>query len=236
MNLFPFLFVRQYAFIGNARIVSASCTHNKHCSCLGLGDDRRRWGITFLVLLLGFISCAVLAQSSSPNTGKPVDDKKMNGLLVYGKGFMFSATEPDGWHGDTGEIARHYQSNLIFIPEDKQSRTAHVNIRIRVNRKETADPSEDMQTDMTSYKTQYPKVKFSDLSVSHPKYKISAKLFYVENDFYEYVIYIDPGPDANRMFSVVMSKDSKPATAAEMKTFQAVLQSLVWISGNIQLQ
>ena len=178
----------------------------------------------FLILLFGFSCYPINAQNPAPVTGKSDVGKKMDGLLVYGKGFMFSAKEPDGWHGDTEKIAQYYNSNLIFLPEDKTSRAAHVNIRIRVNRKETADPSEDMQTDMQGYRKQYPKVRFSDLAVSHPKYKISAKLFYIENDFYEYVAYIDPGAGVNMNFSVAMSKDSTPATPDELKTYQAVLE------------
>ena len=195
-----------------------------------------RLGVALLVLLFGLGGESLKGQSSAPDTPKPAVDKKMDGLLVYGEGFMFSAKEPDGWHGDTDEIARHYYSNLVFLPVDKTSRAAHVNIRIRVNRKETKNPSEDMQTDMAGYKAKYPTVKFRDLEVSHPKYKICAKLFYFENDFYEYVVYVDPGPEVKMNFSVSMSKDSRPATAEELKTFQAVLESVSWVSGNIHSQ
>lgn len=194
---------------------------------------------TIALVLLWSLGC-ICAQTPPPApqvvTGKFDADQKMNGLLVYGQGFMFSAKEPDGWHGNTDEIARHYNSNLIFIPESKTSRAAHVNIRIRVNHKETTAPSEDMQTDMTGYKKQYPNVKFANISVSHPKYQIAEKLFYTENDYYEYVVYVDPGSGVNKNFSVVMSKESKPATPDEMKTFQAVLESIFWISGNVHAQ
>jgi len=188
------------------------------------------------LLLLGLCCCSLQGQQPAAVSGKHDADKKMDGLMVYGKGFLFSAREPDGWHGDTEEIARYFHANLVFVPEDQKSRAAHVTIRIRVNHKETTDPSQDMQTDMTSYKAKYPEVKFTDLAVSHPKYKICAKLFYFENDFYEYVVYVDPGVGVNMNFSVSMSKESKPATAEELKTFQAVLESLSWITGNISYQ
>ena len=196
----------------------------------------RRRVLACLVLLLGFGGCALHGQNPAPDKGKPAADKKMSGLLVYGTGFMFAATEPDGWHGDTEKIARDYYSNLIFLPKDRRSRAAHVNIRVRVNNKETTDPSQDMQTDMAGYKAKYPQVKFSDLALSHPKYKICAKLFAEENAYYEYVVYVDPGPDVKKNFSVSMSKDSIPATPEEMKALESVLHSLFWISGNIHYQ
>jgi hypothetical protein len=93
-----------------------------------------------------------------------------------------------------------------------------------------------MQTDMSGYKAKYPDVRFSDLAVSHPKYKICAKLFYFENDFYEYVVYVDPGANVKMNFSVSMSKDSKSATAEEQKAFETVLESLSWITEDISSQ
>jgi len=152
------------------------------------GGEMRRWKMIAVVMILGLSFGKVHGQNPTQNTSKNDSSKKMDGLLVYGKGFMFSAKEPDGWHADTDKIARYYYSNIIFLPESKLSRAAHVNIRIRVNHKETKDPSEDMQTDMAGYKAKYPNVQFADLAVSHPKYKVSAKLFYTQNDFYEYVV------------------------------------------------
>jgi len=198
--------------------------------------ERRHRTAVCLSFLLIFGCYASQGQTRASDTGKLADDKKMDRLLVYGKGFMFAATEPDGWHGDTEKVAQYYYSNLIFLPEDKLSKAAHVNIRVRVNNKETTDPSEDMQTDMTGYKAKYPKVKFSDLALSHSKYKVCAKLFSEEAEHYEYVVYVDPGLGIKMNFSVSMSKDAVPATPEEMKAFESVLHSLSWISGNIHVQ
>src|ERR1035437_198978 len=89
-----------------------------------------------LVLLLGFC-CIFHGQQPATDKVKQDTNKKMDWLMVYGKGFLFSAKEPDGWHGDTEETARYFQANLVFVPEDPRSRAAHVTIRIRVNHKET---------------------------------------------------------------------------------------------------
>jgi len=192
-----------------------------------------------MVFLIGFFCFGCFpsyGQNPAPDPGKSAVEKKMDGLLVYGDDFLFSVKEPDKWNSDIDEVARHYYSNIIFIPGNKSSRAAHVNIRIRVNHKETTDPSQDMQTDMTGYRNRYPKVKFSDLAVSHPTYKISTKLFYIENDFYEYVVYVDPGPGVNMNFSVSMSKNSTPATPDEMKAFKEILESLFWFPVIVHFQ
>ena len=192
--------------------------------------------LVFLIGFLSFVCCPYYGQNSAPSTGKPAVEKKMDGLLIDGPGFLFSVKEPDQWDSDVFEVARYYYSNIIFIPENKLSRSAHVNIRIRVNSKETTDPSQDMETDMRRYKAKYPKANFSDLAVSHPTYKICAKLFYIENDFYEYVVYVDPGLNVNKIFSVAMSKESTPATPDEMKAFKEILESLFWITGEVHYQ
>jgi hypothetical protein len=196
----------------------------------------RRGLMAFFVLLLGFVCCPSYGQNPAQSTGKPAVEKKMDGLLIDGPGFLFSVKEPDQWDSDVFEVARYYYSNIIFIPENKLSRSAHVNIRIRVNSKETTDPSQDMETDMRRYKAKYPKANFSDLAVSHPTYKICAKLFYIENDFYDYVVYVDPGPGVKMNFSVSMSKESTPATPEEMKAFKEILESLFWITGEVHYQ
>jgi len=160
----------------------------------------------------------------------------MHGLLIYGQGFSFLASEPEGWDTDTEQQAREYRVNAIFFPHAKTSRSHHVSIRVRLNRKTTEDPDEDMATDVKDYKKQYPSTKFATLDVRHPDYKTSAKLFYTENDFYEYVAYLNPGPQCKFMFSVAMSKEKQPATQEELAAFSHVLNSLNFVADSVHAQ
>jgi hypothetical protein len=160
----------------------------------------------------------------------------MHGLIIYGQGFTFLASEPDGWDTDTGQHAREYSVNAIFFPRAQVSRSHHVNIRVRLNRKTTEDPSEDMRGDVNDYKKQYPSTKFADLNISHPDYKTSAKLFYTENDFYEYVAYLNPGSQFKFMFSVALSKEKQAATQDELAAFSHVLRSLIFVTEDVHIQ
>jgi hypothetical protein len=87
-----------------------------------------------------------------------------------------------------------------------------------------------MAMDVNDYKKRYPSTKFADLNINHPDYKTSAKLFYTETEFYEYVAYLNPGPQYKFMFPVAMSKEKQAATKEELAAFNHVLSSLKLVS------
>jgi hypothetical protein len=158
----------------------------------------------------------------------------VHGLIISGQGFVFLASEPEGWDTDTGKAAREYGVNAIFFPRAQLSRSHHVTIRVRLNQKTTEDPNEDMRGDVDGYKKQYPSTEFADLDFKHPKYKTCAKLFYTQDDFYEYVAYLNPGPQYKFMFSVALSKEKRAATREELAAFSHVLRSLQFVSEDVQ--
>jgi hypothetical protein len=184
--------------------------------------------ISILVVLAALLTASMaMAQAPSPQgpASKP-SEKDMHGLMIYGKGFLIFASEPDGWDANTDAAAREYQSNVVFFPRDPESRKNEVNIRVRLNKKTTEDPEEDMLADVQGYKKQYPETKFQPLTIRHPECKTSAKLFYTPGDYYEYVAYVNPGKQHSLMFSITMSKSRKEATPQELAAYEHVLQSL----------
>jgi len=187
---------------------------------------RRALGI--LALLLCAFPEVATAQGFSQ-----ASQNKLERLIVYGDGFAFGVKEPDDWRADTGEIARKYHVNILFAPRQAAGGNENVTIRVRVNRKVDENTIEDLNYDMEQYKKEFPEAEFTDLSVKHPEYRTFAKLVCVPDQFYEYVAYINPGPVSRFTFSAAMSKTSKPATPEEMKAFESVLKSLVWLSAGV---
>ena len=173
-------------------------------------------------------------QAADPHGDNNKDMKDMHGLIIYGQDFAFIASEPNDWDVDTEDAAKEYQVNAIFFPRDPSSRSHHVTIRVRVNHKSGEDPQDDMTFDVNQYKKDYPKTQFTELSVKHAEYPTAAKLFYTKGEFYEYVAYLNPGPQVNLMFSVAMSKENKPATQDELAAFVHVLQSLKFLTQNVK--
>lgn len=150
---------------------------------------------------------------------------RADGLIVYGDKWAFSVAEPTGWHGDI-QLAVHFQANIVFLPEDVQSKAANVTIRVRVNYKTDEDLAKDLRADMEEYRAKFPEVIFTDLALSHPSYLLVSKLMSVPNEFFEYVAYVNPGKEYPYVLSVAMSKTKDPASSEELLAFRKVLDSL----------
>lgn len=169
-----------------------------------------------------------------PRVGAQAPKSKGDALIVYGKGFSFAVKEPAGWAGDTSELARQYGVNVVFVPQAKSSREHDVTIRIRVDRKVDENTEQDLKADMDGYRKKYPTVRFEDLELKNEKYKVFSKLFFVTDQFYEYVAYVNPGGDVSMVFSFALSKQGRRASREELAAFDAIIQSFAFLTGDIR--
>jgi hypothetical protein len=160
--------------------------------------------------------------------------EKLKALMIYGNGFIFGALEPDGWTGDTENAAR-FQVNIVFYPKGREWNSPGPSIRVRVNDKTDENTAEDLANDMEGYRKKYPLVQFRDIEVAHPQYRCFPKLFFVENDFYEYVTYINPGGSYWYSFSVALSVPKGPAEPEVLEAYRKVIGSLQAISGVFEM-
>jgi hypothetical protein len=154
---------------------------------------------------------------------------KLDSVIVYGDHFIFIAKVPDGWLADT-EHAEVYHANALFYLIGSRWDNPEGVIRVRVGNKTDEKTDEDLAADMEGYKKQYPGVQFKDITTPHPKYHVYPKLFFVPNDFYEYVAYVNPGPQFPFLFSVSMNIAKKEATKDELTAFTRVISSLEMMS------
>ena len=180
-------------------------------------------------VLLSICSIALVPSPAQWTAQKNQGDS----LLVYGSGFSFSVKEPLGWDSDTGDLARRYGVSVVFSPQQKASREYDVTIRIQANRKADESTEKDLNADMDGYKKEYPSVRFEELPVAHAKYKTFAKLFFIPDKFYEYVVYVNPGKDVPMVFSFAFSKRSKRASAEELAAFTQVIRSFTFLTPNV---
>jgi len=168
-----------------------------------------------ILLVSAILGAAALAAEKPP---------RLDNLLIYGDGFVFSAKEPQGWVGDTTNSSA-WGCNVLFYPRGQTPQEATI-IRVRVNPKTDEATLKDLEFDMEGYRREYPEVAFEDLHVPHPRYRSVPKLFYVTDKFYEYVTYLNPGVEGSLLFSVSMNKPHARATAAELAAFRSVVASL----------
>ena len=174
----------------------------------------------FFLLLL---TC-LLAQTSFAGD-VPRVEKKLDSLLVYGQGFIFSVKEPTGWKGDTKHAAQ-FSTNIIFYPASQSLDKAQTTIRVLVADKTDENINEDLAHDMKEYRAQHPNIVFKKLAVTHPNYQVFPKLFTVPGRFYEYVAYVNPGPTKKLMFSVSMNKQKEEASELELDVYKKIIASL----------
>jgi len=151
--------------------------------------------------------------------------EKLDSLLIYGDNFTVSAQEPNGWKADSTNAAS-YHEKLAFYQNKENIQNARTVIRIQVAAKTDENTIEDLNYDMETYRKQYPKVQFKDVSVKHAAYKAYPKLFYVENSFYEYVTYLNPGRNYHYNIIVSMNVQKTEASKEEMQAYSFVVESI----------
>jgi hypothetical protein len=151
--------------------------------------------------------------------------QKLDQLLVYGENFVFGVKEPVGWKGDTSN-AEKFQSNVVLHESGQPLDSTSGLIRIRLDQKVDENTRADLEADMREYKAQYPRVQFKDIPAKHPDYLCLAKVFYVPGKFYEYVAYVNPGPQKPVLFSVSMNIQKSEASAKELDAFESAIWSL----------
>ncbi len=171
-----------------------------------------------------------LAAAAVSLGGAPGDEPKLDRLLVYGEGWAFSAQAPPGWVGDT-QRAGDIGANVAFYRDGESMSSAVALIRIRVNPKMDENISADLDFDKDGYRKRFPSIAFRDLDVAHAKYQTVGSVFFVQGEFYEYVLYINPGKGSRWNFSASMNIQKADATPADLAAFRSIVRSIGLLGG-----
>lgn len=187
-----------------------------------------RSSLLVIAILLSLFAHALpgAAQKAVPKKTEP----QSSALLISGDGFSFMVQEPPGWTGDT-DRARQYGVSVVFFPSLAASKAADVTIRVRVDEKSHENLAEDLTADLKGLRQQYPEIQSRDLEVKHPGYATFPKLFYKPGSFFEYVAYLNPGPQYPFSLEIAMSKAKSAASPGELAAFESVLKSITVLSG-----
>ncbi|MBC7450154.1 MAG: hypothetical protein H7259_01550 [Cytophagales bacterium] len=181
--------------------------------------------IVFKIVVIYFI-----VFTSHNSFGQISDTSKMSNLVVYGDGFTFSVEEPIGWTGDI-DIAKDYYSNIAFYQSKDDIKKGGALIQVYRFGKQDEKTEKDLEYDIKSYKDKYKNLKQQDFLVSHKDYKCYSKLVYVDNDFYQYIVYVNPGPKFRTGVSVAINISKRLATEEELQAFRQIISSLVMLKG-----
>jgi hypothetical protein len=189
---------------------------------------KRKVLVLATAILLALITHArpgAAQKAPEPNPSEPT-----SALLISGDGFSFRVQEPPGWTGDT-DRARTYGVSVVFFPSLAASKAADVTIRVRVDEKARENLAEDLTADLNGLRRQYPEIQSGELEVKHPAYATFPRLFYKPGSFFEYVAYLNPGPQYPFSVAVAMSKAKSAASPGELAAFASVVKSIIVLSG-----
>jgi len=168
-------------------------------------------------------------------TGETFARTAHNSLIVYGSDFAFQVKEPKNWKGDIDNASK-FGANIIFYQGKLASNSNSAIISIRVNSKVDENTADDLAYDMKQYKAQYKDIKFKDISVLHPSYRVFPKLFYRPELFYEYVTYLNPGEKIKKIISASMHIQKREATSDELMAYKNLIQSISFLTDNISVE
>lgn len=163
----------------------------------------------------------------------PAAAEGLDSLIVYGDDFAFSVHEPTGWIGDTDNAAS-VGANIVFYKSSETFDSADALIRVAIYDKKDENTATELAHDMDNCRSDYPKVEFRDLDIPHADYRTFSKLFFVPGEFYEYVVYLNPGPSVPWLFSSAMNKPKTEATAEELEAFRDVTASVHYLALKVQ--
>ena len=176
--------------------------------------------------LLFFLLCIF----SSNIFGQPIDFSKWKNLIVYGNGFAFGVKEPEGWTGDT-ENAEEFHSNIIFYKSKSDLDNGGALVQVYSFNKLDEKTEQDLEYDIQTYVLQYPDLKQENFEVSHKDFKCYSKMMFVENKFYQYTVYVNPGVKFTSGSSVAMNISNRRANEDELQAFRGIIASLMMMGG-----
>ena len=147
-------------------------------------------------------------------------------IIIYGDSFLFSIHEPLGWLGDV-DNAKNYNANIIFYKSKDDFKKGGIHIQILTYKKQDEEVNKDLESDISSINEKNHDLKQKEIDIENNKlYLCYSKLAYVENVFYQYIAYVNPGNKFHNAFSISMSIPKRPGTKEELSAFKEIISTL----------
>ena len=147
-------------------------------------------------------------------------------IIIYGDSFLFSIHEPNGWHGDV-DNAKNHNANIIFYKTKEDFKKGGTAIHVLTYKKADEEVNKDLEYEISTIKEKNHDLKQQNIDVYSKSNSCFSKLVYVENTFYQYIAYINPGAQFHNAFSVSMNISKRPASKEELAAFKEIISTLV---------
>jgi hypothetical protein len=154
-------------------------------------------------------------------------------LIIFGKGFMFSVSEPEGWRGHTDDAYRH-RMNAYFCLGKKKINKSPAIMHITVLEKGGETVQQSLAFDIANYKKKSKKLEFLESPIDALAYEFAAKNFLIEDKTIDYVCFVDPDKNSP-LYLVFVLHGPKEESPKYEKDFLSLVKSFFWMGGDIKV-
>lgn len=140
-------------------------------------------------------------------------------------GFSYSFNKPNNWVIDSINAAQYLADSAIYKSKKDYDNGGPL-IQILAFKKKDENTIEDLNFDIQSYVERYESLKQKDLNINHSSYKTFGKQVYVEGNFYQYILYINPGKEYKFGISIALNINKTELENEDLEIFKTIVKSV----------
>ena len=160
-------------------------------------------------------------------------DSDWKGLIIDGRNFWFMITEPDGWNVEIND-ANARMLNAYFVPNGHTFNKAPSVMYIRVMDKKGLTVEQHLKADTENFKKRH-SIQLKKFDVKDIRYRHATSLYLIDNEFCDYLCYIDPGEGYRSYLIFVLSSDMN-ICGKYTDVFRTFLKSFLWGGDDVRIQ
>ncbi len=140
-------------------------------------------------------------------------------------GFSFKFNQPGNWVLDSENSAQFLAHSAIYKSKINYDNGGPL-IQIFAFKKQDENTIEDLNFDINSYIEKYSNLKQKNLSINHHIYKVFSKEVYVEEEFHQYIVYLNPGKGFEYGVSVTLNINKTELLNEDLEIFKNLVRSI----------
>ena len=125
--------------------------------------------------------------------------------------------------------ARDFDAEMVLYMNNDSVNKGGALVQLVSFPKADEETGEDLKADIEQYKGNFPELVEEDFSTQHPAYGCFARCLYVEGDFYQYLVYVNPGANFKRGVSLALNTSKRRPTDEELRGFRQIVYSFVML-------
>ena len=139
--------------------------------------------------------------------------------------FSYSFEKPNNWVIDSTNTAQYLAHSAIYKSKKDYDNGGSL-IQVFAFKKQDENTIEDLNFDINSYKERYVNLKQKDLKINHTSYVIFSKEVYVDSEFHQYIVYLNPGKEFKFGVSVALNINKTALSNTDLEIFKNLVKSV----------